>query len=164
MLTTSSIFSSRQTNLWQSGLGWLSFYYQRLNALKKQEYLEVHWDTTTSYWRTAQYLGQITLSRSFQGQNINYFLLDLSFFSPVSLDRAVISLCKCLPYQSVTHLLTSELVTYLQDFLKWGLISFKIDHWTEKSNSTSVTWGGLHLNFPYYQPSATSALSRDTNP
>lgn len=155
MLITSSIFSSQQTSLWPSGLGWLSVNYQRLNALKKQEYLEVRWDTTTPYWRAAQYLGQITRSRSFQGQSINYSLLDLSFFSPVSLDCAAISWHKCLPYQPLTHLLTSELVTRLQVFLQWGLISFKTDHWTEKSKSTSVTWGRLHLHLTYYQPSAT---------
>lgn len=96
----------------------------------------------------------MTRSRSFQGQNIDYSLLDLSFFSPVSLDCAAISWHKCLPYQSLTHLLTSELVTRLQVFLQWGLISFKTDHWTEKSKSTSATWGRLHLDLTYYQPSA----------
>jgi len=104
--------------------------------------------------------GKSHLSRSFQGQNINYFWLDLPFSSPVSLGCSAIWLRKCLPYQSVTHLLTSELVTQLQVFPKRDLISFKIDHWTEKSKSTSVTWG----DFTCYQLPATRALSRDTNP
>lgn len=60
---------------------WVSVNYPGHSALEKQEYLQVHWDTTTLCWWavTPQFLGRIMLSRSFQGQNINYLVFDLSF-------------------------------------------------------------------------------------